>query len=127
MNKTLVISMIVLFIVGLSTLPLVAAHAETGVGSYYGNKFHGKRTASGSIYNMNDMTAAHKTLPFGTKVRVTNLKNNKSVVLKITDRGPYVRGRVIDVSKKANGILKCDLCKVVVVVLTRGDGKYRKE
>lgn len=112
------------------TLTLVVvsttAHAKN-IASWYGPKFHGKRTASGAIYNMYAMTAAHKTLPFGSKVRVTNLKNNKSVVLKITDRGPFTPGRVIDVSKKANQMLACNLCKVNIVVLSRGDGKYRKE
>ena len=69
--------------------------------SYYANKFHGRRTASGRVYNMNKLTAAHKTLAFGTIVRVTNATNGKSVVVEITDRGPFVRGREIDLSKKA--------------------------
>jgi len=69
--------------------------------SYYAEKFHGRRTASGKIYDMNKLTAAHKTLPFGTKVRVTNESNGKTVVVEITDRGPFVRGREIDLSKKA--------------------------
>ena len=69
--------------------------------SYYANKFHGRRTASGRIYDMNKLTAAHKTLPFGTKIRATNIANGKTVVVEITDRGPFVRGREIDLSKKA--------------------------
>lgn len=69
--------------------------------SYYAEKFHGRRTASGRIYDMNKLTAAHKTLPFGTKVKVTNEKNGKTVIVEITDRGPFVRGREIDLSKKA--------------------------
>ena len=69
--------------------------------SYYANKFHGRRTASGKIYDMKRLTAAHKSLAFGTMVRVTNLANGKSVLVEITDRGPYVRGREIDLSKKA--------------------------
>ena len=69
--------------------------------SYYAERFHGKRTASGKIYDMNKLTAAHKKLPFGTKVKVTNEKNGKSVVVEITDRGPFVKGREIDLSKKA--------------------------
>lgn len=101
--------------------------ASVGIASYYGKQFHGKRTASGAIYNMYALTAAHKTLPFGSKVKVTNLENKKSVVLKITDRGPFTPGRVIDVSKKANQLLQCELCKVDVKVLSRGDGKYKKE
>ncbi len=69
--------------------------------SYYANRFHGKRTASGKIFDMNKMTAAHKKLPFGTVVRVTNEANGKSVIVQITDRGPFVKGREIDLSKKA--------------------------
>ena len=69
--------------------------------SYYGERFNGRRTASGKIFNMNKLTAAHKKLPFGTIVKVTNIKNGKSVVVEITDRGPFVRGREIDLSKKA--------------------------
>lgn len=73
-----------------------SAHA-----SYYAEKFHGRRTASGKIYDMYKLTAAHKTLPFGTKVKVTNETNGKTVIVEITDRGPFVRGREIDLSKKA--------------------------
>ncbi|MFA0501582.1 septal ring lytic transglycosylase RlpA family protein, partial [Vibrio sp. 10N.222.46.A1] len=76
-------------------------HALVGKASWYGDKFHGKLTASGETYNMNAYTAAHKTLPFGTIVRVTNTDNGKSVDVKINDRGPYVKGRVIDLSHKA--------------------------
>ncbi|MBN2695565.1 septal ring lytic transglycosylase RlpA family protein [bacterium] len=72
-----------------------------GKASWYGEKFHGKKTASGEIYSINKNTAAHKTLPFGVILKVTNLKNNKSVVVKVNDRGPYVRNRVIDLSKSA--------------------------
>jgi rare lipoprotein A len=73
-----------------------SAHA-----SYYAGKFHGRRTASGRIYDMNKLTAAHKSLSFGTKVKVTNEANGKTVIVEITDRGPFVRGREIDLSKKA--------------------------
>jgi len=69
--------------------------------SYYADRFHGKRTASGKLFDMNKMTAAHKKLPFGTKVKVTNEANGKSIVVEITDRGPFVKGREIDLSKKA--------------------------
>ncbi|MEZ8469989.1 septal ring lytic transglycosylase RlpA family protein [Vibrio splendidus] len=77
------------------------SHALAGKASWYGDKFHGRLTASGETYNKNAYTAAHKTLPFGTIVRVTNTANNKSVDVKINDRGPYVKGRVIDLSHKA--------------------------
>ena len=72
-----------------------------GVASWYGPGFHGKKTANGERFNTNDLTAAHKTLPFGTKVRVTNEQTGKSVVVRINDRGPYAHGRVIDLSKAA--------------------------
>ncbi len=83
--------------------PLQSAHGfvEEGVASWYGPGFHGKTTANGETYNQNAMTAAHKLLPLGTTVRVTNLENNKSLVLRINDRGPFVHDRVIDVSKRA--------------------------
>ncbi len=74
---------------------------ETGVASYYGGRFHGRRTASGERYDKNALTAAHKTLPFGTVVRVTAEWNQKSVDVRINDRGPYSKGRVIDISTAA--------------------------
>ena len=74
---------------------------ETGTASWYGNEFHGRPTASGEIYDEYGMTAAHKGLPLGTVVKVTNLANGKSVDLRINDRGPFVRGRIIDVSRRA--------------------------
>ncbi|WP_201587489.1 septal ring lytic transglycosylase RlpA family protein [Psychrobacter jeotgali] len=95
--------------------------------SYYGNKFHGKRTASGSIFNMNALTAAHKTLPFGTEVQVTNRKTKQSVIVKITDRGPFTPGRILDLSKAAAGKINCQLCTTTMEILSYGDGKYRKE
>ncbi|EIA10136.1 septal ring lytic transglycosylase RlpA family protein [Flavobacterium frigoris] len=69
--------------------------------SYYADKFHGKRTASGILFDMNKYTAAHKKFPFGTKLRVTNQANGESVIVEVTDRGPFVRSREIDLSKKA--------------------------
>ncbi|MFN7113223.1 MAG: septal ring lytic transglycosylase RlpA family protein [Alphaproteobacteria bacterium] len=79
--------------------------SETGIASWYGPNFHGKRTANGEIYNQNDLTAAHRTLQMPSIVRVTNLENGRSVVLRINDRGPFKRGRVIDVSKRAAELL----------------------
>ncbi|MEP5938701.1 MAG: septal ring lytic transglycosylase RlpA family protein [Erythrobacter sp.] len=73
----------------------------TGRASFYGKRFHGRMTANGELFNMNAMTAAHKTLPFGTMVRVTNARNGRSVVVRINDRGPFIRGRVIDLSRAA--------------------------
>ena len=74
---------------------------QSGAASWYGPGFHGKKTANGERFNTHDLTAAHKTLPFGTKVRVTNEQTGKSVVVRINDRGPYAHGRVIDLSKAA--------------------------
>jgi len=78
---------------------------KTGIASWYGPKFHGKLTANGEIYNQYALTAAHKTLPLPSAVKVTNLKNNKSLVLRINDRGPFVNDRIIDLSSKAADIL----------------------
>ncbi len=75
--------------------------AITGTASWYGPGFHGRTTANGESYDMYAMTAAHKTLKFGTKVKVTNNENGKSVLVRINDRGPYIGGRVIDLSKSA--------------------------
>lgn len=74
---------------------------EIGSASWYGPGFHGKKTANGEIYNMHAMTAAHKTLPLGSKVQVTNLSNGKKITVRINDRGPFHGGRIIDLSKKA--------------------------
>jgi rare lipoprotein A len=75
--------------------------AVVGIASYYANKYHGRKTSSGERYNMHALTAAHRTLPFGSKVKVTNLENDRTVVVRINDRGPFVRGRIIDVSLEA--------------------------
>lgn len=74
---------------------------ETGVASWYGPGFQGKKTANGETFNTNGLTAAHRTLPFNTKLRVENLQNGKSVTVRVNDRGPYVRDRIIDLSKAA--------------------------
>lgn len=72
-----------------------------GVASWYGPEFYGRRTASGEIYTGNDFTAAHKSLPLNTYVRVINLENGKSIIVRINDRGPFVKGRIIDLSYAA--------------------------
>jgi rare lipoprotein A len=74
---------------------------ETGKASYYGDDFNGKKTANGQTFDKNALSAAHKTLPFGTVVKVTNLSNGKTVTVTINDRGPYAKGRIIDLSEKA--------------------------
>jgi rare lipoprotein A len=76
-------------------------YEEVGVASWYGAQHHGKRTASGEVFDMNQLTAAHRTLPFGTRVRVTNRDNNQSTEVRINDRGPFVKGRILDVSYAA--------------------------
>lgn len=76
-------------------------HTETGQASYYADKFQGRKTANGEIYKASQKTAAHRTLPFGSKVKVTNVRNGKSVVVRINDRGPFIRGRIIDLSRSA--------------------------
>jgi rare lipoprotein A len=79
----------------------VIRKVQSGVASWYGGRFHGRRTASGSRFNQYGLTAAHRSLPFGSMVRVTNQRNHRSCIVKITDRGPYAHGRVIDLSKGA--------------------------
>jgi rare lipoprotein A len=74
---------------------------EYGVASWYGKQHHGRKTASGEIFNMNELTAAHRTLPFGTQVIVRNMLNGEMIVVRINDRGPFVGNRVIDLSKAA--------------------------
>jgi rare lipoprotein A len=74
---------------------------ETGLASWYGSRHHGKHTASGEIFNQDKFTAAHRTLPWGTRVKVTNLANGKSVEVRINDRGPFSKGRIIDLSRAA--------------------------
>lgn len=75
--------------------------AQSGVASYYGPGFHGRRTANGETFNMNAMTAAHRTLPFGTQLKVTNLSNGRTAIVRVNDRGPYAHGRIIDLSVAA--------------------------
>jgi rare lipoprotein A len=79
--------------------------AEIGLASWYGRRFHGKLTASGEVFNQEKFTAAHRTLPWGSRVKVTNLANGKSVEVRINDRGPFGKGRVIDVSRAAARVL----------------------
>src|SRR5437764_9620394 len=81
--------------------PARLGSTETGVASWYGNPYHGRRSANGEIYDMEKMTAAHRTLPFDTWVRVDNLDTHKSVEVRITDRGPFARGRILDLSHAA--------------------------
>ncbi len=79
----------------------VASHQLVGIASYYADEFHGRTTSNGEIYDMHALTAAHKTLPFNTRVRVHNLENNKTIIVRVNDRGPFKDDRVIDVSLAA--------------------------
>lgn len=93
---------------------------QTGVASWYGRDFHKRMTASGEAYNMYAMTAAHKTLPLHSRVRVNNLQNGKTVVVRINDRGPYVEGRIIDLTKKAAqklGMVHTGTARVRIMVI----------
>lgn len=104
----------------------VVGQVQTGKASFYADKFEGSPTASGEKYKHNKLTAAHKTLPFGTKVKVTNLSNNQSVEVTVNDRGPYVENRVIDLSKSAAeklGFVNQGIADVKVEVIDAGDGK----
>lgn len=99
---------------------------ETGIASWYGRPFHGRRTASGEVYNMNDLTAAHPTLPFGTRVRVENLDNGRSITVRINDRGPFVEDRVLDLSRRAAeelGMIGPGKARVRITVLEEGAGR----
>jgi len=90
---------------------------DQGLASWYGGRFHGRRTASGESFDMRDLTAAHKTLPFGTRVRVRNLDNGREVVVRINDRGPFSAKRVIDLSHAAAsalGMVRSGVVKVQV-------------
>jgi rare lipoprotein A len=95
---------------------------EVGVASWYGEEFQGNETANGEIYDLNGLTAAHPTLPFGTTVKVTNLNNSKNILLRINDRGPYIGRRLIDVSKAAAkrlGFVGAGTTRVRVEVVSR--------
>lgn len=103
-----------LLVIALSVLVTGCASSRSeGLASYYADKYQGRKTANGEIFDTAKLTAAHKTLPFGTRVRVTNLDNGKSVDVRINDRGPYVAGRVIDLSPAA--ARKLDMLRAGVV------------
>ena len=84
-----------------ASAPSLKKFSQTGVASWYGPGYEGKRTASGEVFHMSELTAAHRNLPFDTRVRVTNLSNKKQVDVRINDRGPFVQGRIIDLSREA--------------------------
>ena len=99
---------------------LESAAFVDGVASYYGREHHGKKTANGEIFDMNKLTAAHRSLSFGSQVKVTNLSNQRSVIVRINDRGPYYQGRIIDLSQAAAErleMVKAGITKVKLEVL----------
>jgi rare lipoprotein A len=120
------------------SLPLAAAAAAggdpviqtlVGLASYYGPGFHGRLTASGEVFDMHELVAAHRTLPLGTVARVTNLANGRSVVVRITDRGPYIKGRILDVSKgaaQALAFVRDGLTRVRIEILAKTTNPRRQ-
>ncbi len=109
---------------------IVPAWGETGYASWYGGKFNGRQTASGEIFDTNKMTAAHKTLPFGTLVKVTNLNNGESVQVRINDRGPFVEGRIIDLSRAAAahiGMMSTGIAPVKVEIISTPANEANEE
>lgn len=126
LRKLYIISFLLVIAAGCARLPWVREAPRRGtcyfgVASWYGSEFHGRTTANGERYNMNAHTAAHRTLPFGTVVRVTNLRNGRHTTVRINDRGPWVRGRDIDLSYCAArelGMVNTGVEKVLIEVIS---------
>jgi len=128
-RKYVLLGLVGLWLAGCAQMPLTEVAAQppkviyqtrtvqtqTGKASYYYGRWIGRKTANGEIYRAHDMTAAHRTLPFNTKVRVTNLKNNRTVIVRINNRGPFVKGRIIDMSLAAARELQMTKAGVVPV------------
>lgn len=109
-----------------SSLCFAQKKGSYGIASYYSDKFHGKRTANGEHYNKNELTAAHPYLPFNTRIKVTDVNSKKSVVVRINDRGPHIKGRALDMSRAAAnkiGLLKKGKAKVKIEVLNKKQWK----
>lgn len=133
--RLLRIALIVVIGLGLSACTGAGAVApdtgasDTGDASYYADKFIGRTTASGEAYDPDAMTAAHRSLPFGTRVRVTRLSTGESVVVRINDRGPFVRGRIIDLSHAAArelAMLREGVVPVMIEVVGEGQGRGKR-
>lgn len=115
--KTVILAFVAALLI--STTAFARGGKQSGIASYY---WQPQETASGETFNPNALTAAHKTLPFGTRVRVTNRRNGRSVVVRINDRGPYISGRIIDLSARAAGILRMKgsgIAPVTIRILSR--------
>lgn len=121
MNQITIISIaVILFSVGVISLLTQPTFYQVGIASWYGPKFQGKVTASGEVYNMYELTAAHKSLPFGTRVCVVDLETKKRVAVTINDRGPFIKNRIIDLSYRAAkklGIIDKGITKVGLIIL----------
>lgn len=128
-SKAAVLFLVILLVASCGVLPRkpspgTLAMVGEGRASWYGPDFHGKRTANGETYNMNRLTAAHRTLPFNTRVRVDNLENGQSVIVRINDRGPYIGNRIIDLSREAAtqlGMIRNGTANVRLYLLEEGD------
>ena len=110
-------------IIGLTSGP-AGGFYQTGIASWYGPNFQGNPTANGEIFDMNELTAAHKSLPFNTRVRVVDLSSGRKVVVRINDRGPFIKDRIIDLSRRAAeklGIIDSGTAKVGLKILKWGD------
>jgi len=123
MTKTisLVLTAALFAILSVPSLAAGPGSVQKGIASYYHDSLHGNKTASGQVYNKNKMSAAHKSLPLGSKVRVTDVRSGKSIVVRVNDRGPFVRGRIIDLSRQAAkqlGMIKKGVTPVKVEVLS---------
>jgi rare lipoprotein A len=100
---------------------VAATPSNIGLASYYADKFHGRLTANGEVFDADELTAAHRSLRFGTLLQVTNLNNNKSVVVRVNDRGPHIRGRIVDLSNAAAveiGLVRTGTARVKLEVLS---------
>ena len=121
MNFITKIALVATLLLTIGFTPLQAQLPQKGKASYYSKKFHGRKTASGERLHPDSLTCAHRTYPFGTKLKVYNPANGRSVVVRVTDRGPYVRGRIIDLSWRADK----ELCIISQGVGTVFVQKYR--
>ncbi|NYF89824.1 septal ring lytic transglycosylase RlpA family protein [Tunturiibacter empetritectus] len=129
-------TLMMFFVAVLGLAPVVMAQGqtvgqkETGLAAVYSSRLNGHVTASGQMYNGSALTAAHKTLPYGTKIKVTNTKNDKSVVLQVNDRGPVQAGRILDITPAAAarlGIPRKAMRDVPVEVIEQGNGKTTRQ
>jgi len=119
--KVVILTLLLTFLILYSKSYSYESDTHIGIASWYGMKSHGKKTASGKVFNMHALTAAHKFLPLGSIVKVVNLKNRKVVIVKIVDRGPFTKRRIIDLSHaaaKAIGLLKKGIAKVKIEVIS---------